>query len=61
MDSIPRVEGELTGVESMTMLAYGLLNVERDLLKPFFERVPELFHSHPHSEEQTAGGYEELL
>ena len=45
----------------MTMLAYGLLNVERDLLKPFFERVPELFHSHHHSEEQNAGGYEELL
>ena len=45
----------------MTMLAYGLLNVERDLLKPFFERVPELFLSHHHSEEQNAGGYEELL
>ena len=45
----------------MTMLAYGLLNVERDLPKPFFERVPELFHSHHHSEEQNAGGYEELL
>ena len=45
----------------MTMLAYGLLNVERDLLKPFFERVPELFISHHHSEEQNAGGYEELL
>ena len=55
------MEGELTGVESMTMLAYGLLNVERDLLKPFFERVPELFLSHHHSEEQNAGGYEELL
>ena len=45
----------------MTMLAYGLLNVDRDRLKPFFERVPELFHSHHHSEEQNAGGYEELL
>ena len=45
----------------MTMLAYGLLNVDRDRLKPFFERVPELFHSHHHSEEQDASGYEELL
>ena len=45
----------------MTMLAYGLLNVDRVRLKPFFERVPELFHSHHHSEEQDASGYEELL
>ena len=45
----------------MTMLAYGLLNVDRNRLKPFFERVPELFRSHHHSEEQDAGGYEELL
>ena len=45
----------------MTMLAYGLLNVDRDRLKPFFEKVPELFHSHHHSVEQDANGYEELL
>jgi len=45
----------------MTMLAYGLLNVDRERLKPFFERVPELFHSHHHSVEQDAEGYEELL
>ena len=45
----------------MTMLAYGLLNVDRDRLKPFFERVPELFNSHHHSSEQDADGYEELL
>ena len=45
----------------MTMLAYGLMNVNRDALVPFFERVPELFHSHHHSAEQDAEGYEELL
>ncbi|MBS72557.1 MAG: hypothetical protein CMO20_06390 [Thermoplasmata archaeon] len=45
----------------MTMLAFGLLNVDRDRLKPFFERVPELFNSHHHSSEQDADGYEELL
>jgi hypothetical protein len=45
----------------MTMLAYGLLNVDRGRLIPFFERVPELFHLHHHSEEQNAKGYEELL
>ena len=45
----------------MTMLAYGLLNVDRDRLKPFFERVPELFLAHHHSTEQDATGYEELL
>lgn len=45
----------------MTMLAYGLLNVDRDGLKPFFERVPDLFESHHHSEEQNSEGYEELL
>ncbi len=45
----------------MTMLAYGLLNVDRDGLKPFFERVPDLFEAHHHSEEQDAEGYEELL
>jgi len=43
------------------MLAYGLLNVDRERLKPFFERVPELFHAHHHSDEQDAIGYEELL
>ena len=45
----------------MTMLAYGLLNVDREKLKPFFERVPELFDAHHHSNEQDAEGYEELL
>jgi hypothetical protein len=45
----------------MTLLAYGLLNVDRERLKPFFERVPELFHSHHHSPEENAEGYEELL
>ena len=45
----------------MTMLAYGLMNVNREALVPFFERVPELFHSHHHSEAQDSDGYEELL
>ena len=45
----------------MTMLAYGLLNVDRDRLKPFFERVPELFQADHHYSEQEAEGYEELL
>ncbi|MEE2759195.1 MAG: hypothetical protein VYA86_04370 [Candidatus Thermoplasmatota archaeon] len=45
----------------MTMLAYGLMNVNREALVPFFERVPDLFHSHHHSEEQDSDGYEELL
>ena len=55
------MEGRLSGVDCMTMLAYGLLNVDRDGLKPFFERVPDLFEVHHHSEEQDAEGYEELL
>lgn len=45
----------------MTMLAYGLLNVDRERLKPFFEAVPALFHAHHHSPEEDAEGYEELL
>ena len=45
----------------MTMLAYGLMNVNREALVPFFERVPELFNSHHHSESQDSDGYEELL
>ena len=45
----------------MTMLAYGLLNVDRDRLNPFFERVTELFQADPHYSEQEAEGYEELL
>ena len=61
MDPIPRVEGQLKGDEWMTMLAYGLMNVNREALVPFFERVPELFQSHHHSEAQDPDGYEELL
>ncbi|DAC61594.1 MAG TPA: hypothetical protein D7I10_05795, partial [Candidatus Poseidoniales archaeon] len=55
------MEGQLKGDERMTMLAYGLMNVNREALVPFFERVPELFDSHHHSEAQDPDGYEELL
>ena len=55
------MEGQLKGDERMTMLAYGLMNVNREALVPFFERVPELFQSHHHSEAQDPDGYEELL
>mgnify|MGYP001188585408 FL=1 len=55
------MERQLIGVDTMTMLAYGLMNVNREALVPFFEKVPELFHSHHHSDAQDAEGYEELL
>ena len=57
------MEGQLSPwlVIDVTMLAYGLLNVDREKLKPFFERVPELFQAHHHSDAQDADGYEELL
>lgn len=45
----------------MTMLAYGLLNIDRERLKPFFERVPELFRKHHHADEDRAEQYEEML
>jgi hypothetical protein len=45
----------------MTMLAYGLLNIDRERLKPFFERVPELFRNHHHADEDRAEQYEEML
>ena len=45
----------------MTMLAYGLMNVNREALVPFFEIVHDLFQSHHHSEKQDPEGYEELL
>jgi hypothetical protein len=43
------------------MRAYALLNLDRERLRPFFDRVPELFHAHHHSEDQDPLGYEELL
>ena len=43
------------------MRAYALLNLDKERLQPFFERVPELFHAHHHSEAEDPKGYEELL
>ncbi|HJM66925.1 MAG TPA: hypothetical protein QF555_05220 [Candidatus Thalassarchaeaceae archaeon] len=43
------------------MQTLALLAVDKDRLKPFFSRVPELFHSYHHSIEQDSLGYEELL
>ncbi len=43
------------------MQAFALLNVNRQRLKPFFERVPELFAAHHHHLSQNDAGYEELL
>ena len=41
------------------MRAYALLNIDKERLQPFFDRVPELFHTHHHSEAQDPEGYEE--
>ena len=43
------------------MRVYALLNLDKGRMQPFFDRVPELFHAHHHSEAQDAKGYEELL
>ena len=43
------------------MQAHALLNIDRERLKPFFERVPELFVAHHNHERQNPSGYEELL
>ncbi|MDP6741678.1 MAG: hypothetical protein QF807_04300 [Candidatus Thalassarchaeaceae archaeon] len=43
------------------MQAHALLSIDRERLRPFFERVPELFESYHHSEQQNSDGYEELL
>jgi hypothetical protein len=43
------------------MQAFALLNVNRETLKPFFQRVPELFEAFHHNENQKPEGYEELL
>ena len=43
------------------MQAHALLSIDRERLRPFFERVPELFEAHHHSEQQNSTGYEELL
>ena len=34
---------------------------DKDLCRPFFDNVTELFHSHHHSKEQDPSGYENLL
>jgi len=38
-----------------------LLAVNRERLRPFFERVPELFEIHHHQAKEDPDGYEELL
>ncbi len=38
-----------------------MLNIDRGRLKPFFERVPELFQLHHHGDSEDAAGYERLL
>ena len=43
------------------MLAFAMMSVDKERLRPFFDRVPELFAAHHHSEEEAALGYEELL
>tara|TARA_B100001750_G_C15492416_1_gene592090 strand:+ start:433 stop:999 length:567 start_codon:yes stop_codon:yes gene_type:complete len=43
------------------MQAHALLSIDRERLRPFFERVPELFEAHHHSKQQNSEGYEELL
>ncbi len=41
------------------MQAYALLNIDKERLKPFFDRVPELFEAHNSSDNPE--GYEEIL
>ena len=43
------------------MQAHALLSIDRERLRPFFERVPELFEAHHLHESQNPDGYEELL
>ena len=43
------------------MQSLSLLAVDRERLKPFFSRVPELFEAHHHHTNQDSSGYEELL
>ena len=44
-----------------TMQVHALLSIDRERLKPFFEKVPELFEAHHNHESQNPSGYEELL
>ena len=43
------------------MQTLSLLAVNRERLRPFFERVPELFEMHHHQIDEDPEGYEELL
>ena len=43
------------------MQEYSLLNLDREKLKPFYARVPELFAAHHLHESQSPEVYEELL
>mgnify|MGYP005704323627 FL=1 len=43
------------------MQTHALLNVDRKLLAPFFDRVPELFDKYHNREEEKPDVYEELL
>ena len=44
-----------------TMQVHALLSIDRERLKPFFERVPDLFDAQHNHESQNPDGYEELL
>ena len=43
------------------MQTHALLNVDRELLAPFFKRVPELFDKYHNLEQNKPEIYEELL
>ena len=43
------------------MQVHALLRIDRERLKPFFERVPDLFDAQHNHESQNPDGYEELL
>ena len=43
------------------MQTHALLNVDRDLLLPFFEKVPELFDRYHNDTQSNPEMYEELL
>ena len=61
MDTISRVEGLILSRRWSDMQTHALLNVNRDLLSPFFERVPELFDKYHNDPESNPELYEELL
>jgi hypothetical protein len=58
MDSIQRMEGLIPSEWGEELQAYGLLNLDKEVVKEFFKRVPELFDEW-HS--KSSQDYEELL